>query len=78
MKVLYDQMVDHLVNKSDSDINECEEDNKCDNGICINEHGRFTCRCNPGFVPNSLQNPTECIGMYRKQTGSEPEVKLIY
>jgi len=44
-----------------ADMDECEHDGMCPNGVCINVDGSYICRCNPGF----RQSPNQqiCIGV---------------
>ncbi|XP_064173266.1 latent-transforming growth factor beta-binding protein 1 isoform X1 [Anguilla rostrata] len=35
------------------DINECQLQGVCPNGVCVNAMGSFRCSCKPGFIPDS-------------------------
>lgn len=43
------------------DVNECLLDTDlCQDGICVNTEGSFTCKCNPGYEPS--YDRKSCIG----------------
>ena len=42
------------------DIDECKQDNICENGRCMNERGSFKCVCDRGFTPSS--DGKACVG----------------
>ena len=45
-----------------SDIDECQSQDLCTNGKCINYAGGYECSCDPGFEPSS--DMRHCIGKH--------------
>ena len=44
------------------DVDECEESEICNNGICVNSPGSYDCFCRPGFGgQNCDYNFNECL-----------------
>ena len=45
-----------------TDIDECELEDSCKYGVCINRPGSYICQCPPGFDLNPAGNG--CIGKW--------------
>ena len=45
--------------KNGTDVNECEVEGICKNGLCTNTVGNYQCECNPGFAMDETN--TMCV-----------------
>lgn len=44
------------------DIDECTRNDVCNNGVCINTNGSYTCTCNSGYSTDPI-DPNNCVGI---------------
>ena len=49
-----------------SDINECNDEDSCVNGQCVNQPGSYRCVCPTGTHMSTTEDNT-CIGQYYQQ-----------